>query len=289
MKINQILPQENEFTEVLEDIALMPKILYYRGKLPEKRVKTVAIVGARRNTRYGEEVAYRLAFELAKRGVVVVSGLAFGIDSIAHKGALDGGGVTIGVLGTEIEKIYPREHEGLAEKMIEQGGAVISEYRLGAKIFPKTTFLERNRIVSGLADVVVVVEAAERSGSLNTAMHALEQGKDLLAVPGDINRPLSAGCNALIRQGANPYTKPDDVLDILFPNHRNKKPHGQLLIFGDNDEETKVLKALAEGLRDGEEIMAKIKMETTEFNQTITMLEIKGNVRSLGANKWTLG
>lgn len=288
MKINQISPQENKFTEVLENIALTPKMLYYYGKLPEMRVKTAAIVGARRKTKYGEEIAYRLAFELAKRGVIVVSGLAFGIDSVAHRGALDGGGVTIGVLGTEIERIYPREHEKLAMKMVERGGAVLSEYKIGDFVHPKGGFLMRNRIISGLADVVVVVEAAEKSGSLNTAMHALEQGKDLLAVPGDITRLTSVGCNQLIKQGANPYTGVEDVLEILFPEKKSKKPVGQLLIFGDTEEETKILRLIGEGVRDGEEIMAKAEMSTEVFNQTITMLEIKGNVRGLGANKWTL-
>ena len=289
MKINEIRPQESKFTEVLETIALKPKMLYYYGNLPENRVKTVAIVGARRNTRYGEEVAYKLAFELARQGVIVISGLAFGIDSVAHRGALDGGGVTIGVLGTEIERIYPREHEKLALRMIEQGGAVMSEYREGDKIYPnKGSFLMRNRIISGLADVVVVVEAAEKSGSLNTAMHALEQNKELLAVPGDINRPLSAGCNALIKQGANPYTSPEDVLNILFPAPKKRK-NQQQMIFGDTEEETEILKLVSEGVRDGEEIMARIKMDVGAFNRTITMLEIKGRVRSLGANNWTLG
>ena len=287
-KFNQIRPQECDYTKVLDNIALVPKTLHYWGDLPEKRIKTVAIVGARRNTRYGEEVAYKMAYELAKHGVIVISGLAYGIDSVAHRGALDGGGITIGVLGTEIENIYPRQHEVLARKMIAQGGAVISEYKKGDKFFPKTSFLQRNRIIAGLADVVVVVEAAERSGSLNTAMHALDQGKELLAVPGDINRPLSAGCNALIKQGANPYTKIEDILDLLFPSHKKKKTEGQLLIFGDNEIETRILQAMTKGLNDGEEIMAEAKIGTAEFSQTITMLEIKGVVRGLGANKWAL-
>ena len=115
MKINQIRPQDNEYTKGLDMIALKPKTLYYYGKWPEQRVKTVAIVGSRKNTKYGEEIAHKLAFELAKRGVIVVSGLAYGIDSIAARGALDGGGKTIAILGTEIEKIYPQRHIGLAE------------------------------------------------------------------------------------------------------------------------------------------------------------------------------
>jgi len=288
-KYNKIRPEENDFTEVLSHIAVVPKMLYFYGKLPEKRVKTVAIVGSRRNTRYGEEVAYKLAFELAKKGVIIVSGLAFGIDSIAHRGAVDASGVTIGILGTEIERIYPRPHVSLAKKMIELGGAVMSEYREGDQIYPdKGSFLARNRLISGLSDVVVVVEAAIKSGSLNTATHALDQNKKLFAVPGNIANPCSQGCNELIKQGAEPYTGVDDVLEYLFPPEKKKKPAGQLLIFGDNELETKILKALTSGETDGEVIMVGNKISVPEFNQAITMLEIKGRVRSLGANKWCL-
>ncbi len=287
-KFNQISPQGNKFTEVLTDIAVKPKMLYFWGKLPEKREKTVAIVGSRRNTRYGEEVAYRLAFELAKRGVVVVSGLAFGIDSVAHRGAVDAGGVTIGVLGTEIEKLYPKANEKLAEKIVQTGGVVMSEYRRGDLFDPKWSFLKRNRLISGLSDVVVVVEAATRSGSLNTAMHALDQNKKLFAVPGNINNPYSQGCNRLIKQGAEPYTGVEDVIGYLFPAKRARKQAGQLVIFGDNEAETLILKLMVEGMSDGGEMVEKIGMEVSDFNQTMTMLEIKGRVRALGANQWTL-
>ena len=287
-KINHIRPEKNEFTEVLNHIALVPEILHYYGNLPEKRVKTVAIVGSRHNTRYGEEVAYKLAYELAQKGVIVISGLAYGIDSVAHRGAVDAGGVSIGVLGTEIEKIYPREHVGLAQKMIDLGGVVMSELQRGDEYWPQTSFLMRNRIISGLSDAVVVVEAAEKSGSLNTAMHALDQGKMLYAVPGNITNPYSQGCNKLIKQGAEPYTGVEDVMNYLFPPKRKKKQNGQLVIFGDDDAETAVLQLMYEGEEDGEVMMERLGMSTSEWNQTITMLEIKGRVRALGANKWRL-
>ncbi len=292
-KINQISPLEHKFTEVLDAIALKPKTLYFYGKLPEnmlsKRPKTVAIVGSRHNTRYGEEVAYKMAYELAKRGVIIISGLAFGIDSIAHQAALDAGGRTIAVLGTPINQIFPRSHQALAQEIIKKDGAVISEYPPNAKIFPKTSFLERNRIISGLSDLVVVVEAAERSGSLNTAAHALEQGKEVFAVPGNINNPYSIGCNKLIKQGANPYTSLDDLLHFFFPEtlKKSKKTH-QTLLFGDSAEETAILKAISEGIQDGEIIVKTLNMPISIFNETTTILEIKGAIRSLGANKWAL-
>ncbi|MBR3323308.1 DNA-processing protein DprA, partial [Candidatus Saccharibacteria bacterium] len=256
MKINQIRPLEGKFTEVLGSIAVMPKMLYYYGKMPKKRVTTVAIVGARRNTDYGHEVAYNIAYALAKRGVLIISGLALGIDSVAHRGALDAGGVTIGVLGTPIEKIYPLRHRALAEEMVEKGGAVTSEYRLGDNMDWKASFLHRNRLISGLADVIIVVEAAEKSGSLNTAMHALEQGKELFAVPGDINRVTSQGCNRLIMQGAQPLTRVEDVFAVLFPED---VPSGsrkrKRLISGDNELETAILRCIDGGMRGGEEIL----------------------------------
>ena len=304
-KINQISPLEHNFTEVLEAIALKPKTLYFRGKMPENvskgpsqkpeqtrttRPKTVAIVGSRHNTKYGEEVAYKLAYELGKRGVVVVSGLAYGIDTIAHQGCLDGGGITVAVLGTAIDNIYPKPHEAVARKIIEQNGTIISEYAPGTHPFPKTSFLERNRLISGLSDIVVVVEAAERSGSLNTATHAIEQGKTVFAVPGNITNPYSQGCNKLIKQGAIPYTEPDDILRDLFPDmySRRHKKHKQLNLIGDTDVETKILQGLANGLRKGEEIMSATHLPPEVFNETITLLEIKSRVRPLGMNNWSL-
>ena len=298
-KINKISPLETVFTEVLESIALKPKTLYFYGKMPKNmskngkstRPKTVAIVGSRHNTRYGEEIAYKMAYELAKKGAIIISGLAYGIDSIAHRGCLDAGGRTVAVLGTPIDKIYPRAHESLAREIIEKNGAILSEYGPGEDCYPNTNaFLRRNRIISGLSDVVVVVEAAEKSGSLNTATHALNQGKEVFAVPGNINNPYSRGCNSLIKQGAFPYTEPDDLIRLLFPEDylkRRKKLHEANLI-GDTDTETLILQALAKGFHSSEEIMDETKLPPELFNEIATILEIKSRIRSLGMNNWTL-
>ncbi len=293
-KINQISPLEAKFTEGLDAIVLKPKTLYFRGKIPENMLKkppVVAIVGARHNTRYGEEIAYKLAYELARRGAIIVSGLAFGIDSIGHRGCLDAGGVTVAVLGTPIDQIYPKPHLGLARKIVEGGGAIISEYSPGATdCFPKTSFLARNRLISGLSDAVVVVEAAEKSGSLNTATHALEQGKDVYAVPGNITNPYSQGTNKLIRQGAAPLTCLNDILEPLFPEEflkKQRKLQAKDLI-GDTDVETMILKSIAKNYNSGEEIMQKTNLPPEVYNQTVTLLEIKGRIRSLGANLWAL-
>ena len=315
-KINQITPLEHDFTEVLDSIALKPKTLYFYGKMPENvlknskkiRHKAVAIVGSRHNTKYGEEIAYKLAYELAKHDVIVISGLAYGIDSIAHQGCLDAGGITLAVLGTSIDHIYPKNHLKLAAQIIQQNGAIVSEYPPRTTEYkdaplapgeyftetnqrtqdPKGSFLYRNRLISGLADIVVVVEAAEQSGSLNTATHAIDQGKEVFAVPGNITNPYSQGCNKLIKQGAIPYTEPKDILELLFPEEYLKKHKKlrQAKLFGDTDVETLILQALAKGLRTGEEIMAVTHLPPEVFNQNITLLEIKSRVRSLGANKW---
>ena len=315
-KINHFSPLEHNFTEGLESIALKPKMLYFRGKMPQNmskngksvRPKVVAIVGSRHNTRYGHEVAYKLAYELAKAGVIVVSGLAYGIDSIAHRGCLDAGGTTIAVLGNPIDKVHPAQHTKLAQEIIEKGGMILSEYPpctseyVSAPLAPAeyyndsgkrqlkyaATFLYRNRLISGLSDAVVIVEAAIKSGSLNTATHAIEQGKEVFAVPGNVTNPYSQGCNKLIRQGAQPYTCPDDILDFLFPERLAAKTKSQLRLFGDNDVETAILKSLSEGTTLGEEIMTSSCLPVEVFNESITLLEIKGRVRSLGANRWCL-
>lgn len=306
MKINQIRPLEEDFTEVLGAIALVPKMLYFYGKMPENleknaektkkplvktegflqgRPKCVAIVGARKMTAYGEEIAYKTAKRLAEAGVIVISGLARGIDATAHRGALDGGGVTVAVLGTPIDEISPVSNQSLARRIVENDGVVMSEIAAGEKYYPKTSFLARNRLIAGLAEVILVVEAGEKSGALNTAMHGVEQGKEVMAVPGDIGRPSSVGCNRLILQGARPFLGVEDVLEIVAPEQKIKKR----LIRTDNPTEERILSLIAEGVNDGEELIAKLMMAVEEFNVAIALMEIKGFVRSLGMNRWGMG
>ena len=284
MKINSTTPDKNKFLQRLETIAKPPKSLYFIGKLPEESVKTVAIVGTRKPTSYGKEVAEQISRELTQAGIVIVSGLALGIDGIAHRACLEANGTTIAILGNGLGSIYPSTHRDLAKKILAKGGALISEYEPTAPALPYQ-FLERNRLVSGLADAVIVIEAATRSGTLSTAAHALEQGREVFAVPGNITSPLSAGCNALIKQGATPLTSTQDVLDIIAPQSTQQSP----LLFGDNPEEVTIIELLQSGIRDGEELQIRSKLDATLFGQTLTMLEIKGVVKALGANQWTLG
>lgn len=284
MKINKISPEKSQYLQILSDIAKKPVSLYYVGSIPTERQPTVAIVGTRKPTSYGIETTTRFAHELAQRGVVIVSGLALGVDALAHAAALDAGGTTLAVLGNGLPGIQPSTNAQLAKRIIEQNGAVLSEYDEGYPAMAKN-FLERNRLVAGLADAVIITEAAARSGTLNTAMHALEQGKDIFVVPGNITSPLSAGCNALIKQGAHVLTDVSDVLEIVLPGGASAQA---TLPLGQNQLETDIIELIASGERDGEVIQRTLKVGQADFATALTLMELAGIIRSLGGNKWTL-
>ncbi len=284
MKINRISPDEHNFLQIIESIAKKPKALYYTGALPESRRPTVAIVGTRKPTAYGREVTAMLASELAKKGIVIISGLALGVDAIAHGAALDAGGTTIAVLANGLPDIQPSANHGLAKRILDNGGAIITEYEQGAPAL-SYQFLARNRIVSGLSDAVIITEAAARSGTLNTAAHAMEQGKELFVVPGNITSAMSLGCNSLIKQGATPITSVDDVLEVLAPELLG----GQATLFVTNNPlERKVLELLRSGLRSGDDVQQQLGCSATDLSTALTMLELAGAIRALGANQWTL-
>lgn len=285
MEIFQINLSDYDYLRDLPHIPDPPKKLFIRGKLPAKRVKTVAIVGTRKPSAYGREIATKIASECAKNSIVVVSGLALGIDSIAHRAAIDSGGKTIAVLANGVDKIYPRSHEDLGQKILQTNGAILSEYPNNTPARP-WQFLARNRIVSGLADAVVIIEAASRSGTLSTANHALDQGKEIFAVPGNITSPLSAGCNQLIKNGANPLTSVEDLLDFLIPDRFEKQTQ---LFKGDTREENVILEFLSKnGTTSSDTIIKQTKLSASEFNQAITILELEGLVLNNGGEKWSL-
>ena len=284
MKINTISPQDNKFLQIITTIAIPPKKLHFIGKIPDKRVPTVAIVGSRKPTAYGKEVTYQLAYDIAKHGIVVVSGLALGVDAIAHRAALDAGGKTLAVLANGVDNIYPATNRDLASDVLAHEGAIISEYEPGTEA-RDFQFLERNRIVSGLSDAIIVTEAAARSGTLSTAAHALEQGREVFVVPGNITSPLSAGCNSLIKQGAHPITCAEDVLEIIAPELLRPQ---SLLPLGSTPLESKIISLLQSGIRDGEELQGLSEVDVVEFSRAITMMEISGTIRALGGNQWTL-
>lgn len=285
MNINSTSPDKHKFLQVLTQIDKPVKRVFYSGDLPGTRVPTVAIVGTRKPTPYGKDITYKLASDLAKKGVIIVSGLALGVDGIAHIAACDAGGVTLAVLPSGLPNVYPSSHRGLAERILKTGGALISEYEETATNAYQSNFLERNRIVSGLADAILITEAAARSGTLNTAAHALAQGKEIFVVPGNITSPMSAGCNALIKQGAHVVTDANDIIEHIAPQLLQQQTQ---LNLGGNSAESAIIAELQAGVRDGEEIQRKTGLSSTEFNTSLTMLEVQGTIRALGANQWTL-
>ena len=288
MEINRIRPDEHNFTQRLASIANPPKSLCFMGKLPTSGAPVVAIVGSRKPSAYGREVTEQLASDLAKAGCIIVSGLALGIDGIAQKAALEAGGTVIGVIPNELPDISPQTNYKLAMSTIKNGGAILSEWQKGdGKVVNRWSFLERNRLVSGLADAVIITEAAERSGTLNTAAHALSQGRDVFAVPGNITSPLSAGCNALLKQGAYPATEAKDILQIIAPEQL-KKPGQSQLPLGSSPEETIIISLIASGVRSGDQLQQQSGLSASNFSTALTMLEINGVIKPLGANNWTL-
>ena len=210
-KIIKITMENEKYPILLKQIYDPPKCLYVMGNIEILNNPSIAIVGCREATEYGKKAATYFSYNLAKQNVTIVSGLVRGIDSYSHIGALKANGKTIAVIGSGLDIIYPKENEQLAKKIVEQGGTIISEYPLGIRP-QKEHFPARNRIISGISQATLVIEAKEKSGSLITADFAMEQGKDVYSVPGNINSKNSVGTNNLIKDGAIPVSKFSDIL-----------------------------------------------------------------------------
>lgn len=278
--VEAITWKEAEYPALLRVVDGAPSVLYVRGRLTSQDEWAVAIVGTRRATTYGREVAQVLGTELARAGVTVVSGLALGIDTAAHRAAMEAGGRTIAVLGSGVDQIYPPQNRGLALSIVQQG-ALISEYALGTRP-DANNFPPRNRIISGLSRCIVVVEAGERSGALITARFAAEQGRELFAVPGSILSPGSAGCNQLIQQGAVPLLSVNDVLEQLDLVRAADQREVRTTIPA-NPLESKVLEALAAHPCHVDEIVRSTAMPSAEVVSLLVLMELKGMVRQVGA------
>lgn len=281
----QIITQADpEYPEPLKTLHGPPLALYVWGTMDTKDRHAVAIVGTRHASHYGLTVADRLGYQLARVGFTVVSGLARGIDTAGHKGALKGGGRTLAVIGSGLDSIYPPENAELA-KQISEHGAVMSEYPLGRPP-DRTTFPYRNRIVSGLSMGIVVVEAGLNSGALNTSDHALEQGRSVFAVPGRIDSPAAKGAHRLIKNGARLVDDVDDILqefEFLIPPEKKKqaalldaRPEVQL-----SGDEQSVVRALWEGSLDVDSLTRKAALKMATMNSLLIGLEMKRVVRML--------
>lgn len=285
MKVNKLTVKNAGIPSILAAIPAPPKELYVMGELGLlMQMPRVAIVGSRKVSPYGRHVTQRLAESLARAGVVIVSGLALGVDAIAHKACLEAGGKTIAVLPTSLDSIYPSSHRHLAEAIVRQGGALVSEYAPGMPGLKKN-FIERNRLVSGISDAVLITEAAIKSGTLHTANYALDQGKTVMAVPGNVTSPTSEGTNNLLKSGAIMVTEAADVLAAL--NLALIGSQRQLPL-GSNREEQVLIDLLADGMTDSSELLQTSKLDASTFNQTLTMLEITGKIRATGAGHWQL-
>ena len=237
-----LIDTENEnYPELLMEIQSPPSPLYLMGSLPDQTLPTVAIVGTRKASRDGRELARKTAKELSEAGVVIVSGLAMGIDTEAHKGTLEAGGVTIAVLGNGIDSVYPAQNEKLAKKILEKGGAIVSEYGPGEPSY-RNRFIERNRIISGLSLGVVVIEAPERSGALSTARFAGEEGRSVFVFPNSPRNKNYSGSHALIRDGVTLVTDTEEILEDLGikPVHKTEQKMKNL-----NEDEYRVLRVVA--------------------------------------------
>jgi DNA processing protein len=256
--------------------------LYYQGNFEELLTRPrVAIVGSRKASPYGQAVTIQLATHLSRVGVVVISGLAIGVDSIAHQAVVEAGGQTIAVLPAGLDKLYPAHHRRLAEQIIASGGALVSEYPMGQGSPMKHQFIARNRIIAGLSRGVIITEAAARSGSLHTANFALEQGIEVFAVPGNITSATSAGTNNLIKLGAHPVTSIEDILEVLQITTAAAQGYQAA-----SDAEAAVLQALAAGEGQTSNLLRHTGLSPANLQQTLSMLELNGAVRRVGLSAW---
>jgi DNA processing protein len=285
MKIKKLTLASAGFPHLLKNIPDPPKEIYVLGDLqPLFDRPRLAVVGSRKVTAYGKTVTNQLIRVVAGKGVAIVSGLALGVDALAHAAALEAGGYTVAVLANGLDKIHPATNHGLAKKILASGGALVSEYPEGTPPL-RPHFIARNRLVSGLSDGVLITEAAAKSGTMHTVNFALEQGKAVMAVPGNILSPLSEGTNNLIKTGATPVTSSQD---ILFALGLKEAELSQQEIFGASEEETIILQLLQKGISEASELLALSQLEAALFNQTLSLLEISGKIYPLGAGHWGL-
>lgn len=260
-----------------------PPVLYMRGALDPNDHWAISIVGTRRVTQYGKQVTAQITRHLAQNGITIVSGLARGVDAIAHQTALDAGGRTLGVLGCGVDVIYPPEHRRIAEDMLAQG-ALISDFAPGTPP-DGPNFPARNRIISGLTQAVIVVEAGKRSGALITAEFALEQGREVFAVPGPITAPQSKGTNRLIKNGAHPLLDPSDVLEFLDLTRVTAQREARSLLPMTSLEE-KLAESIADESLHVDEISIKTNIPIAQVTSTLTMMELKGMVQQVGSMRY---
>ncbi|PIR07575.1 DNA-protecting protein DprA [Candidatus Jorgensenbacteria bacterium CG_4_10_14_0_8_um_filter_39_13] len=269
------------YPSLLKYIPQPPKMLYFLGELPNDEIPKIAIVGTRKATTEGKLIAKKIAYDLSEMGIIIVSGLALGIDAAAHQGAVRAQAKTIAVLANGLDEIYPRQNANLAQEILSLDGAIISEYPPGTPAYPEQ-FLARNRIISGLSLATLIVEAPIHSGSLVTARYALEQGREVFIVPGPVNHSNYEGSHFLLREGGRLVTKAEDVIEDLNLGEKLKtKVESSKNDFGNDEITQKILDSL--GLKKGgltiDEIIKNTNLEPQVVNQSLTFLIFKGRVK----------
>lgn len=277
-----VTPLDKEYPAALGEIHDPPLALYVRGRFESRDKRAVAVVGTRRLTMYGRDVTARMADGLTRSGVTVVSGLAEGIDAVAHEATLKASGRTIAVIGSGLDCLYPACHDELADRIAERG-AVVSEFPLGRRP-DRTTFPMRNRIVSGLSMGVLVVEAGARSGALITVRMALEQGRTVFAVPGRIDSPMSRGPNDLLKQGAQPVTQVDDMLEsfeFLIPPRADEEQRRAPSRPELTTQEASIVALLEKGISGIDGVIRESGLSAADVGSALITLEMKRVVRSL--------
>ncbi len=287
--IKSIKITDEDYPELLKQISDAPEILYYRGILPDKKENCFAVVGTRRPSPYGQQVAIQITGELADTGLTIVSGMAPGIDTFAHRTCVEKNKRTIAILGTGLdeESIYPQENLQLSRKIVEQGGCLISEFPPGTPGYPNN-FRQRNRVVSALSLGVLVVEAKERSGSLITARYAKEQGKKLFAVPGQIFTLNAKGTNYLIKNGATLTENVNDILKELKIEKLFKESKSNKISYAENETESVILDMLKEEALYIDKIIEKTSLNASTIMTTLALMEISGKIRNLGGNTYSI-
>ncbi len=278
---------DKEYPVLLKDTPDCPTILYIRGSLDAINRKSIAVVGSRKFTEYGKSAAYKLSGDCARTGLGIISGLALGIDTIAHRAALDCGGITVGVLGCGLDRIYPASNLMLGRQIIENKGAIISEYPPGT-IPTKFNFPMRNRIVAGLSLGTLVVEAAIGSGALITAYQALDYNREVFAVPGRIDAPVSIGANKLIQQGAKLVMSADDILTELGMDKAVMTDEVAKVSQAETDEEKTIFEILKNDEKLINQIVQESRLNIVAINVAITTLELKGLVLNCGGGRYRI-
>lgn len=283
-QIKTISIEDKNYPEFLRKISNPPKVLYLKGELLPKEL-CFAVVGTRRFSHYGKQVALEISSDLAGANLTIVSGLAPGIDTFAHQAILERGKRTIAVLGTGLDEksVYPQSNIKLSREIVKQGGALISEYPPGTR-GTHFTFPQRNRIIAGLSLGVLVIEGKLKSGSLITANYAFLQKREVFAIPGLIHSSTSKGCHYLIKKGAKLVESADDILQEL--NLSGKKKREKLR--GETEEEDLVLQALSGEALYVDQIIEETKLPASIINKTLAVMEIKGKIRNLGGNIYAI-